>query len=116
MMKQMENEELSDLKTIYDELWQDARTMVKDMNSSITIVFLFGLTMFAIAPMNLGTVVEMYARITEGSTRWLDYFYLIGTSFGLVISIVAGVAMIRWYNKLKKRYSKLIELEKTLEE
>jgi hypothetical protein len=69
-----------------------------------------------IAPMNLGTVVEMYARITAGSTRWLDYFYLIGTSFGMVISAVAGVGMIRWYSKLKNRYVKLLQLEKTLED
>ncbi len=112
----MEHEELSDLKTVYDELWQDARTMVKDMNQSIGMVFLFGLTLLTIAPIELGTVVEMYARITASSTRWLDYFYLIGAFFGVVISIVAGVAMIRWYYKLKNRYVKLIQLEKTLEE
>jgi len=112
----MEDEKLTQLKTLYDELWSDAKTMIKDMNRSITVVFLFGLTMFAIGPMNFGTVVEMYARITAGSTRWLDYFYLIGTSFGTVISVVAGVAMIRWYYKLKKRYAKLIQLEKTLED
>jgi hypothetical protein len=112
----MEDEELAQLKTVYDELWSDAKTMIKDMNRNITVVFLFGLTMFAIAPMEFGTVVEMYARITAGSTRWLDYFYLIMTSFGSVISAVAGVAMIRWYYKLKNRYVKLIQLEKTIED
>ena len=112
----MENEKLSDLKTAYDELWRDARTMVKDMNRSITIVFLFGLSMLSIAPIELGTLVEMYAKITAGSARWLDYFYMLAGAFGAVISTVAGIFMIRWYNKLKNRYSKLIELEKTLEE
>ncbi len=112
----MEDENLTQLKTIYDELWSDAKTMIKDMNRSITVVFLFGLTMFAIAPMNFGTVVQMYARITGGSTRWLDYFYLISTSFGSVVSVVAGVAMIRWYYKLRNRYVKLIQLEKTIED
>lgn len=112
----MEEETLTQLKTIYDELWIDAKTMIKDVNTSITVVFLFGVTMFAIAPMNLGTVVEMYARIAAGSTRWLDYFYLIVTSFGMVISVVAGVGMIHWYSKLKNRYVKLRQLEKNLEE
>jgi hypothetical protein len=112
----MEDENLAQLKTVYDELWSDAKTMIKDMNRNITVVFLFGLTLFAIAPVNIGTVVEMYARITTGSTRWLDYFYLICTSFGSVISAVAGVAMIRWYYKLKNRYARVIELEKRLED
>jgi hypothetical protein len=112
----MEDEKLIQLKTVYDELWSDARTMIKDMNRSITVVFLFGLIIFATAAMNLGTVVEMYARITAGSTRWLDYFYLIATSFGVLVSLVAGVSMMRWYYKLKNRYVKLIQLEKTLED
>jgi len=112
----MEEMELTPLKKVYDELWSDAKTMINDMNRNITVVFLFGLTMLAIAPMNLGTVVEMYARITAGSTRWLDYFYLIATSFGTVISLMAGVGMIRWYYKLKNRYVKLIQLEKTIED
>ena len=112
----MEDDELIQLKTLYDELWGDARTMIKDMNRSITVVFLFGLIMFAIAPMNLGTVVEMYTRISAGSTRWLDYFYLVATSFGIVISLAAGVAMMRWYYDLKNRYAKLIQLEKTFED
>ena len=115
-MKQMEDEELSDLKTVYDELWSDAKNMIKDMNKNITIVFLFGLTLLAIAPMELGTVVQMYARITTGSTSWLNYFYLIGSSIGMVISPVAGIGMIRWYYKLKNRYARLVELEKRLED
>jgi membrane protein YqaA with SNARE-associated domain len=112
----MEDEKIAQLKTVYDELWSDAKTMIKDMNNNITVVFLFGLAMLAIAPMELGTVVQMYARITAGSTRWLDYFYLIATSFGSVISAVAGVAMIRWYYKLKNRYARVIQLEKTFED
>jgi hypothetical protein len=115
-MKQMEDEELSDLKTVYDELWSDAKTMIKDMNNNITIVFLFGLTLLAVAPMELGTVVQMYARITTGSTSWLNYFYLIGSSIGMVISPVAGIGMIRWYYKLKNRYARVVELEKRLED
>ena len=112
----MEDMELTPLKKVYDELWRDAKTMIKDLNNNITIVFLFGLTLLAIAPMELGTVVQMYARITTGSTRWLDYFFLIGSSIGMVISPIAGVAMIRWYYKLKNRYARVVELEKRLED
>jgi len=35
VMKELEDEELAQLKTVYDELWRDARTMIKDMNRTI---------------------------------------------------------------------------------
>jgi hypothetical protein len=112
----MEDEKLIQLKTLYDELWSDARTMVKDMNNGITMVFFFGVTMLAMGPIEFGTAVDMYAKITSGSTSWLNYFYLMATSLGIVVSVVAGVTMIRWYYKLKNRYAKLIQLEKTFED
>ena len=112
----MENKELAQLKTVYDELWSDAKIMIKDMNSTITMVFLFGLVMFAMFTIEMGTVIKMYSNITSGSARALDYFYLVATAFGSVVMVVAGAMMLRWYYKLKNRYAKLIQLEKTLED
>jgi hypothetical protein len=112
----MENKELAQLKTVYDELWSDAKTMIKDMNRSITMVFLFGLTMFAIVPIEMGTSIEMYSKVASGSARALDYLYLAAGAVGSVVMVVAGVMMIRWYYKLKNRYAKLIQLEKTIED
>ena len=112
----MENDEISTLKTVYDELWQNARAMIKDMNNSISTVFLFGLTMLMLAPMELGTAVEMYIKINTGSSRWLDYLYLAGGTIGTIVALIGGINMIRWHYQLKNRYSNLLELEKTLEE
>jgi len=112
----MENDEISNLKIVYDELWQNAITMIKDMNKSISTVFLFGLMMLVLAPIELGTAVEMYSKINAGSSRWLDYLYLAGGTLGTIITFIAGISMIRWYYQLKNRYANLIELEKTLEE
>ncbi len=112
----MENKELARLKTVYDELWSDAKTMIKDMNRSITMVFLFGLTLFAIVPIEMGTLIEMYSKIASGSARALDYFYLVAGAVGSVVMVVAGIMMLRWYYKLKNRYAKLIQLEKTIED
>jgi len=53
----MEDEKLTQLKTLYDELWSDAKIMIKDMNQSITTVFLFGVTILIIAPLEMGTIV-----------------------------------------------------------
>jgi len=80
----MGDEELSELKKVYDELWRDAKTLIKDMNSNITTA--------------------------------LDFFYLAATAFGSIISAIAGVMTLRWYYKLKNRYAKLIQLEKTIED
>jgi hypothetical protein len=112
----MGDEELSELKNVYDELWRDAKTLIKDMNSNITTVFLFGITLLALSPIMMGTIVEMYSRIASGSTSALDFFYLAATTFGSIISAIAGVMTLRWYSKLKNRYAKLIQLEKTIED
>ena len=112
----MENKELTQLKTVYDELWRDAKTLIKDMNNSITTVFLFGIVMFAVFIIEIGTVIEMYSKIAAGSTRALDLFYLVATAFGSIVTPVSGVMMLRFYYKLKNRYARLIQLEKTLED
>lgn len=59
----MENEEIAQLKTVYNELWNDVKTMIKDMNKSITTVFLFGLVIFIICPSQIGTEIGMFPKI-----------------------------------------------------
>ncbi len=113
-MKEMED--LTPLKNLYDELWRDAKTMIKDMNKGIKVVFFFGIVMFALVPIELGTTIRTYASISAGSTRWLDHLYLVGTAIGSVACLLAGVTYMRWYFMLKTRYANLIELEKTLED
>lgn len=116
VIRGMENGELTQLKVVYDELWRDAKTMVRDMNRSIKSVYLSGLFMLWGAFMQLLSAHQVYMKILGGSTRWLDYFYLYGISLGVVVLFVGGVWTLRSYNELKKRYSNLIDLGKTLEE
>jgi predicted membrane channel-forming protein YqfA (hemolysin III family) len=110
----MENDELTQLKTIYDELWRDAKTMIKDVTRSISAVFFVGIMMFVIAIFLLLSAHQTYMTIVGGSTRTLDYFYLIAESLGVVIMIVAGILFEREYYKLKNRYRRIIQLEKTI--
>ena len=112
----MENGELAQLKAVYDELWRDARTMVKDMSRMITSVYLAGVFMFATAGLQALSAHQIYMKILGGSTRWLDQFYLYAISLGVVVMIVGGIWTLRSYNELKKRYARLSELEKTLED
>ena len=111
----MGDEELAQLKTVYDELWSDARTMVKDMNRSIRSVYLSGFFMLLMACMQLLSAHQVYMKIIEGSTRWLDQFYLYSISLGVIVMAIGGIYTLRTYNELKNRYARLAELEKTLE-
>jgi len=112
----MENGELTQLKVVYDELWRDARTMVRDMNRTIQSVYLAGIFMLATAGMQALSAHQVYMKILEGSTRWLDQFYLYAISLGVVVMVVGGIVTLRSYSELKKRYARLSELEKTLED
>jgi hypothetical protein len=112
----MENDELPQLKTVYDELWHDAKTMIKDMIRSIKAVFFVGYMMLTIALLTFLSAHQTYMKIVLGSTRTLDYFYLIAESLGVVIMIVAGIWCIRGYYKLKNRYRQIFEMEKTIED
>ena len=112
----MENGELAQLKVVYDELWRDARTMVRDMNRSIKAVYLSGFFMLLTAVMQALSAHQVYMKILGGSTRWLDQFYLYSISLGVVVMMVGGFWTLRSYNELKNRYARLSELEKTLED
>ena len=112
----MENGDLTQLKLVYDELWRDARTMVRDMNRSIKSVFLSGIFMLVTAVMQTLSAHQVYMKILGGSTRWLDQFYLYAISLGVIIMVVGGVVTLRSYYELKNRYARLSELEKTLED
>ena len=103
------------MKTVYDELWSDARTMVKDMNRSIRSVYLSGFFMLLMACMQALSAHQVYMKIIEGSTRWLDQFYLYSISLGVIVMAIGGIYTLRTYNELKNRYARLAELEKTLE-
>jgi len=107
----MENGDLTQLKLVYDELWHDARTMVRDMNRSIKSVFLSGIFMLVTAVMQTLSAHQVYMTILGGSTRWLDQFYLYAISLGVIIMVVGGVVTLRSYYVLKNRYVRLSELE-----
>jgi len=112
--EQMEKE-LPELKTLYENLWEDARTLVKDLSHSIRMIGFFGVVMLAMSIAQLSFADASYSRIIAGTPRIFDYLYLIGGAVGVVVFLIGGVAMIRYYFVLKKRYARVIDLEKKLE-
>ena len=113
--EQMENE-LPELKKLYTNLWEDARTLVKDISHNIRMIGFFGFMLLAMAIMELGSADASYSRITAGVPRTFDYLYLVGGAVGTIAGLVGGILMIRYYLLMKNRYARVLELEKKLEQ
>ena len=112
----MADEELPELKALYDELWSDARTMIKDMKRSIYLYVFTGFITLVFSVIMIGSAISNWSKIFSQNIGTFTYLYAIASTFGSVMYTAFGVLSIYWYNKLKNRYSRLIELEKTLED
>lgn len=112
----MEDEELTQLKTLYDELWHDAKTMIKDMNRSIYMYLFSGFITLVLSVIMIGTAISDWNKILLGNASTLTYFYAIVETPGSVAYVIFGITLLHWYRKLKNRYSRLIRMGKTLED
>jgi hypothetical protein len=108
----VEDNELSDLRSLYDDLWKDARTLVTDMNRSIQMYLLAGFLMLVYGFVILAYAAAGWQRIYSGSPDMADYAAAIGETIGGAILIIVGPLLIRWYYKLKSRYARLALIEK----
>ena len=108
------DKELPELREIYDELWSDARTMIKDMKTSINLYLFVGLMALFLSIMMIGTAISNWNEIMMGSASMLTYIYVVAEILGAVIYVVFGIALLYYHNKLKKRYAKLMRLEKPI--
>jgi uncharacterized BrkB/YihY/UPF0761 family membrane protein len=111
-----EDNELAQLKALYDELWSDAKSMIKDMNRSISIYFFAGLITLAFSTIIIGIAVSDLNKILSNGASSLTYFYVIVEVPGAVLMIIFGITLLYWYRKLRKRYQKLIEMEKKIDD
>ncbi len=109
-----EDKELLQLKALYDELWSDARSMIKDMNKSVFVYLFAGFLSLVFSTIIIGSGIANWNKIFSGDVETLTYVYVIAETFGSVIYIIFGITLLCWYRKLRGRYSKLIEMEKNL--
>ncbi len=112
----MDDEELPELKEVYDELWRDARTMIKDMKRSIWIYLFTGFLTLAFSAIMIGTAISDWNKILSGVASNLTYFYAVVETPGAVFYVAFGIALLYWYRKLTNRYRRLIRLEKTIKD
>jgi hypothetical protein len=109
-----EDEELLQLKALYDELWSDARSMIKDMNKSVFVYLFAGFLSLVFSTIMIGSGIANWNKIFSGDAETLTYVYVIAETFGSVFYVIFGIILLHWYRKLKGRYSKLIKMEETL--
>lgn len=109
-----DNNDIGELKTLYDELWQDARTLVKDMNRSIWVYLFGGIMTLLMAFISVVTTLSNILLVLGGEARTLEYIYAAGGLIGTLVMAYVGIYLLVWYFRLKKRYSRLLEMEKKL--
>jgi len=111
-----EDKKLPELKALYDELWSDARTMIKDMKRMIYMMPFAGLITLVFSVIIIGTAISDWNKILSGSASILTYIYVVAETIGTVLYVPFGVSLLYWYNKLRNRYARLVRLEKTIED
>jgi hypothetical protein len=109
-----EDEELLQLKALYNELWSDARSMIKDMNKSVFVYLFAGFLSLVFSTIMIGSGIANWNKIFSGEAETLTYVYVIAETFGSVIYVIFGITLLYWYRKLRGRYSKLIKMEESL--
>lgn len=113
---QNEEEELLKLKTLYNELWRDAKTMIRDMSQSISMYRFSGYLVLAFCFYSIYYVFNGCMMILAGNTNWFAYLSIIVGALATVYFIYSGIRLLRWHSKLKKRYARLIQMEETIED
>ena len=109
-------EELVELKEIYDELWTNAKTLVKDMRKSISMYSYAGfLTLLIGVTIGMISFVPSFLNIISGNYTILYWYNVIVGGITIVVTIPYGAKLLQVYRELKNKYSKLIEMEKNLE-
>ena len=113
----MQNEEeMMQLKALYEELWSDAKTMIKDMRRSISMYQLSGFLLLMFSLVFFQRAFVTYFDVFAGTAEFWDYYSMIVNTFGTIVLIILGIHLLRWYYKLKDRYAKLVQMEKTIED
>ncbi|MDH5390017.1 MAG: hypothetical protein OEX10_02560 [Candidatus Bathyarchaeota archaeon] len=111
-----DTEEISKLNEVYEELWKDAKTLIKDMKDGILMYRFSSILIFLMAVLTFSLFINYFSRILAGSTALWDIFNVGTEIFAIFFFIILGYRLFRFYNKLKDRYAKLLELEKDLED
>lgn len=106
-----DNNELIELKTVYDELWADAKTLIKDMKKSVYIYNYAAMLTYAVAVITLVNGISHYATLAAGQANTTTIVVIIINVTAIALEVTLATILYRWYRRMKRRYNKLIEME-----
>lgn len=111
-----DKEEIAKLHEIYDELWNDARTLISDMNQSIKMYLTSAILAVLFAFLPLFFSKDFIELLLVGK---ITFASIVGTLYGIAgFFILVGISFswIKEYKSLKKKYAKLLKLEGQIED
>ncbi|MFB3889961.1 MAG: hypothetical protein ACE14S_10755 [Candidatus Bathyarchaeia archaeon] len=111
----MENDrELDELRDVYNELWSDAKILAKDIRMSISIYSYAGIvTVFLSLVIGVDAIPSLSAVVSGAGDFWSWYRAVTGL-VSVLLTLGIGAILLKWYFDLTKKYSRLIQLEKSL--
>jgi hypothetical protein len=104
--------DLDSLGALYSELWEDARTLVADMNQSIAVYRIAGLFIAISGVVLLAFAVAGWLKVLGGWYGFYDFIFTIAATICSLAQLVMGPFLLYWYDKLRKRYVNLASMEK----
>jgi hypothetical protein len=113
---QTDNGELAELKEVYDELWSDATTLAKDMRRSISIYWYAGFLTLVLSLILAVNFIANLLIVLSGAAPFMAWYNFVMGAIGTALTLGYGAKLIQWYRQFSRKYSKLIALEKKLEE
>jgi VIT1/CCC1 family predicted Fe2+/Mn2+ transporter len=107
-----DDKQLPELKALYDELWSDAKTLIKDMKKSVSVYLYAGLVTIIVGFYAIINAIPYFLIVFFGKGGILAWSVVVAEVIATVIILSFGARLLMWYRKLNKRYAKLIQMEK----
>ncbi len=112
-----EDNEMSSLKDLYDELWSNAEILIQDMAGSLSFV---KYSSFLLLALNAPPIYYLYVYFFEIPkhflSEWGMMFNIVSYLSAIVILTFSGLKLLKTYLKLRNRFSKLMKMRLELED
>lgn len=107
-----EKADLESLDRLYDELWEDAKILVADMNQSIAVYRIAGLFLVISGIVLVAFAAAGWLRALGGGYSSFEFLFTIAATICGPAELIVGPYLLVWYNLLKNRYTRLARMEK----
>jgi len=108
--------EMSQLKDLYEELWADAKTLIQDMAGGIAVYRFSSFLLFIMNFFPIFSIITSVISILRGNIGFWELYNLIVPSVAVVFFTYLGLKFRNVYSRLKDRYAKLLKMKSELED